>query len=76
MKLERFAELREEAGVQVIYGIKGRELSTDGSYHRPKSRRKRRRSQELLYEEARGLIKQAEQSQRTVFEPHRAPDIE
>ena len=55
---------------------KGRELSSDGSYHRSKTRRKRRRSQELLYEEARGLIKQAEQSQRTVFEPHRAPDIE
>ena len=53
---------------------KARELSADGKYHRVKSRRKRRRSQEILYEEATRLIKQAEQSQQTVFEPHRAPE--
>ena len=53
---------------------KARELSPDGKYSRVKSRRKRRRSQELLYEEARGLIKKAERSQQTTFEPHRAPE--
>jgi polyphosphate kinase len=53
---------------------KARELSADGSYHRVKSRRKRRRSQELLYEEACRLTRQAEQSQQTTFEPHRAPE--
>ncbi|HUE73886.1 MAG TPA: polyphosphate kinase 1 [Pirellulaceae bacterium] len=53
---------------------KARELTADGKYNRVKSRRKRRRSQELLYEEASRLIKQAEQSQQTVFEPHRAPE--
>ncbi len=53
---------------------KSRELSSDGSYHRVKSRRKRRRSQEVLYEEACRLINKAERSQQTTFEPHRAPE--
>lgn len=53
---------------------KARELAADGSYHRVKSRRKRRRSQEILYEEACRLTRQAEQSQQTTFEPHRAPE--
>lgn len=53
---------------------KARQLDTDGTYSRVKgSRKKRRRSQELLYEDAVRRVKEAEQSQTTTFEPHRAP---
>ncbi|WP_425613482.1 polyphosphate kinase 1 [Anatilimnocola sp. NA78] len=53
--------------------VKARQLKADGSYVRPKkSKTKRRRSQELLYDEARQRVKEAEQSQRTTFEPHRS----
>jgi polyphosphate kinase len=54
--------------------VKARYLQPDGSYTRPKSGRKKpRRAQEILYEEARRRVKEAEQSQTTTFEPHRAP---
>ena len=52
--------------------VKARHLQPDGSYTRPKGRKKRRRAQELLYEDACRRVKEAEQSQ-TTFEPHRAP---
>jgi polyphosphate kinase len=55
--------------------IKARELQENGVWKREKSsRKKRRRSQELLYEDAVQRLKSAEQSQQTVFEPHRAPE--
>ena len=55
--------------------VKARFLQPDGSYIRAKTPRgkKRRRAQELLYEDAVRRIKEAEQSQQTTFEPHRAP---
>jgi polyphosphate kinase len=56
--------------------VKARHLQPDGSYVRPKiprGTRRRRRSQELLYEEACRRLKVAQQSQPTTFEPHRAP---
>ena len=55
--------------------VKARELQPDGSYRRLKlpARQKGFRSQEMLYLEACQAVKQAEQSRRTVFEPHRAP---
>ena len=58
--------------------VKARHLQPDGSYTRGKGRGKKkpRRSQELLYEDARRRVKEAEQSQQTVFEPHRAPEKE
>jgi polyphosphate kinase len=53
--------------------VKSRQLKEDGSYVRPKKAKgKRRRSQELLYDDARQHVKEAEQSQRTAFEPHRS----
>ncbi|MGI8978534.1 MAG: polyphosphate kinase 1 [Pirellulaceae bacterium] len=56
--------------------VKARELREDGVWKREKSRKKRRRGQELLYEDAVRRVKSAEQSQQTVFEPHRAPEKE
>jgi polyphosphate kinase len=56
--------------------VKARLLQPDGSYHRaklPRGGKRRRRSQELLYEDACRRLKEAEQSQQTTFEPHRAP---
>jgi polyphosphate kinase len=56
-------------------GVKGRRLLPDGSYElvTTEAGEKPLRSQEALYLEACNAIKLAEQSQRTVFEPHRAP---
>jgi polyphosphate kinase len=55
--------------------VKGRRLLPDGSYERVgKGKRKRVRSQKALYEDACNAVKQAAQSRRTVFEPHRAQD--
>mgnify|MGYP000053030079 CR=1 FL=1 len=53
--------------------VKARVLRPDGTYvHvKPKGRR-RRRAQELLYQEAYQLVHEAEQSRTTVFEPYRA----
>jgi polyphosphate kinase len=59
--------------------VKARHLQPDGSYVRgkqPRGTKRRRRAQEVLYEDAVSRIKQAEQSQRTTFEPHRAPGRE
>jgi polyphosphate kinase len=53
--------------------VKARVLQPDGTYGhvKPKGRR-RRRAQELLYQEACQLVHEAEQSRTTVFEPYRA----
>ncbi|MEX2176750.1 MAG: polyphosphate kinase 1 [Pirellulaceae bacterium] len=58
--------------------VKARHLQPDGRYQRSKGVRgkKRRRSQEVLYEDACRRLKEAEQSSRTTFEPHRAPGAE
>jgi polyphosphate kinase len=54
--------------------VKARNLQPDGSYKRVKAGRKKpRRSQEILYEEVCRRVREAEQSQTTTFEPHRAP---
>jgi polyphosphate kinase len=54
--------------------VKARNLQPDGTYVPVKpGRKRRRRSQELLYEDACRRVKEAEQSQTTTFEPHRAP---
>jgi polyphosphate kinase len=55
---------------------KSRVLTSTGKYERFKGRKKRRRSQERLYEEAVKLVKNAEQARQTAFEPHRAPGAE
>lgn len=55
---------------------KARILTPSGKYERVKSRKKRRRSQERLYEQAVRMVKTAEQARQTVFEPHRAPGAE
>ena len=52
--------------------VKARRLTSDGSYKPVKpGRKKPHRSQQLLYEEAVKLVKQAERLERTTFEPHR-----
>jgi polyphosphate kinase len=58
--------------------VKARHLQADGGYTRGKGRGKKkpRRSQELLMEDARRRVKEAEQSRQTTFEPHRAPSEE
>jgi len=57
--------------------VKARYLHPDGSYKLAKpGRKKRRRSQEVLYEDAIRRVKESEQSQTTTFEPHRAPGTE
>jgi len=56
--------------------VKARHLQADGAYNRPKLPRgskRRRRSQEVLYEDAVRRLKEAQQSAPTTFEPHRAP---
>ena len=54
--------------------VKSRRLLPDGRYERIKPPRKARpiRSQEVLYEQACKAVREAEQSRRTVFIPHRA----
>ncbi len=57
--------------------VKARMLQPDGSYKRVKAGRKKpRRSQEILYEEVCRRVREAEQTQTTTFEPHRAPGNE
>jgi polyphosphate kinase len=57
--------------------VKARILQPDGSYKRVKAgRKKARRSQEILYEQVCRRVREAEQSQTTTFEPHRAPGTE
>lgn len=54
--------------------VKSRVLQPDGIYKRLKpGRKKARRSQEVLYEEVRQRVREAEQAKTTNFEPHRAP---
>lgn len=57
---------------------KARQLQPTGEYQRIKATGKRRgfRAQEQLYRAAVQAVTQAEQSRRTVFEPHRAPNAE
>jgi polyphosphate kinase len=55
--------------------VKARRLLPDGSYEPVgHGKRKKFRSQEALYREAQALVKQAAQSRRTTFEPHRASE--
>lgn len=58
--------------------VKSAELQSDGSLTRLRATDKgtRVRSQELLYQKAVAAVRQAEQSRRTAFQPHRAPDSE
>ncbi len=58
--------------------VKSAELQSDGTLVRGKTsaRKARMRSQEVLYQKAVSAVRQAEQSRRTVFEPHRAPDAQ
>jgi polyphosphate kinase len=51
--------------------VKARRLLPDGSYEQAgKGKRKKVRSQEAFYDQAREAVKQAAQSRRTTFEPH------
>jgi polyphosphate kinase len=54
--------------------VKGRRLQPDGTYKPLKVKGTRRplRSQETLYQEVCEAVRQAEQSKKAVFEPHRA----
>jgi polyphosphate kinase len=53
--------------------VKARRLLPDGSYERAgRGKRKKLRSQEALFRDARNAVKQAKRSRRTTFEPHRA----
>lgn len=59
--------------------VKSARLQPDGTWSRSttpaaKTSKTRVRSQEVLYRTAVSAVRQAEQSRRTVFEPHRAPD--
>jgi polyphosphate kinase len=56
--------------------VKAATLQRDGTTRRVKASAKkdRCRSQESLYQRAVAAVKDAEQSRRTVFEPHRAPE--
>jgi polyphosphate kinase len=56
--------------------VKARRLLPDGSYQPVKGRRKKLRSQEALYKQAKKAMKKAAQSRRTTFEPHRAAEEE
>jgi polyphosphate kinase len=56
--------------------VKGRRLLPDGGYERiaPTAKHPALRAQEALYRRACDAVRRAEQSQRTVFEPHQAPE--
>jgi polyphosphate kinase len=58
--------------------VKARVLHSDGRYERlsPADGQDAVRCQEHFYRETRVAVKQADQSRRTVFEPHRAPGAE
>jgi len=71
------SRLIEILGMYFEDNVKARYLQGDGTYKLAKlGRKKRRRSQEVLYEDAVRRVKEAEQSQTTTFEPHRAPGAE
>jgi polyphosphate kinase len=67
-------------GVMEAYfedNVKARVLQPDGKYKAVKpGRKRRRRSQEVLFEQAVDRVKEAKQAQTTTFEPHRAPTAE
>ena len=54
--------------------VKARKITADGGYKRikPTTRRPPVRSQSAFHEGALEAVREAEQSRRTVFEPHRA----
>ncbi|MFW6169935.1 MAG: polyphosphate kinase 1 [Planctomycetota bacterium] len=56
--------------------VKSADLQADGTWtqNMMPATRPRVRSQEVLYRTAVATVRQAEQSRRTVFEPHRGPD--
>lgn len=56
--------------------VKSRRLLPDGRYERiaPTGKHPALRAQESLYRRACDAVRRAEQSQRTVFEPHQAPE--
>jgi polyphosphate kinase len=56
--------------------VKARRLLTDGRYERirPSGKRTAVRAQEVLYRRVSDDVRHAEQSQRTIFEPHQAPE--
>ncbi|MBW3597956.1 MAG: polyphosphate kinase 1, partial [Planctomycetes bacterium] len=54
--------------------VKARRLLPDGAYQPVKTRRKKLRSQESFYRQAKDALKKAAQSRRTTFEPHRAAE--
>jgi polyphosphate kinase len=56
--------------------VKSAALQSDGTLLRqnPKPRKTQYRSQEALFQQAVEAVREAEQSRRTVFEPHRAPE--
>jgi polyphosphate kinase len=56
--------------------VKARKLMPDGTYKKvkPTGRKRVLRSQQVLFEEACRIVKQAERAQETMFEPHRAPN--
>ena len=56
--------------------VKSSRLLEDGTYERvrPRGRRRKLRSQEELYAAAKQAERQAQQSRRTIFEPHQAPE--
>jgi polyphosphate kinase len=56
--------------------VKSRRLLPDGRYERiaPTGKHPALRAQETLYRRACDAVRRAEQSQRTVFEPHQAPE--
>jgi len=56
--------------------VKSRRLLPNGQYERirPSGKRPPLRAQEVLYRRACDAVRLAEQSQRTVFEPHQAPE--
>jgi len=57
--------------------VKARSLQPSGDYTAVKpGRKRRRRSQELLYDVACRQVREAKQTQTTNFEPHRAPGAE
>jgi hypothetical protein len=65
--------LLESLDVYFRDNVKGKRLTADGQYERVSGRRESLRSQEELYRRAALAVHEAELSQRTVFEPHKAP---
>ena len=86
-RVELLVPIEDAAGREKLMGVldvclsdnvKARQLMPDGSYRRlqPTEESPPLRSQQVLYEQAVEAVRRIEQSQRTVFEPHRAPGAE